>query len=341
MSKKILLFFITFLYISSLVFSQQSMDTINKTDKNGKKQGYWKKTDEKGNLKYEGNFVDNNPVGEFKYYYEDGKIKAISFFFEKGLRSFTHTYFDNGKLMSEGYYISTHKDSCWKYYNGYDVVIKEEFYRSNLKNGEWKTYYPDGSLTDKMTWKNGKREGPWEQNYSGGTLKTQFKNDKLEGNYQVFTISGKLRNQGKYKNNLKEGLWFWYNEDGLPVKKLVYKNDKLLSKELIVYENKKPLGLNFDSIAYVYASSGITYIKISNSKLIKSDQKFTEIIDLLGLDNFLRINKNFIANYASIKGIHLSEGGFYKVLFSLQPDFEVIAEEESSKALKTIFPDSK
>ena len=177
MFKKIVLFFISLVYLSTIAFSQQMADTLNKTDKAGKKQGYWKKKDPKGVLKYEGYFVNDYPTGEFKYYYEDGKTKAISKFFEKGLRSFTVTYYPNGKLMSEGYYISTHKDSTWKYYNGFDVVIKEEFYRANQKNGEWKTYYDDGSLTDKMTWKNGKREGIWEQNYSGGSLKTQFKND--------------------------------------------------------------------------------------------------------------------------------------------------------------------
>ncbi len=341
MSKKIILLILSSFCISCILFAQQQTDTLNKTDNYGKKQGYWKKKDEKGILKYEGRFVNNNPSGEFKYYYEDGKIKAISRFFEKGLRSFTTTYFTNGKLMSEGYYISTHKDSTWKYYNGYDVVIREEFYRSNLKNGEWKTYYDDGSLTDKINWKNGKREGPWEQNYSGGTLKTQFKNDKLEGNYQVFTPTGKLRNQGKYINNLREGLWFWYNEEGLPNKRYVYKSDKLINKSLVVYENKKTVEINFDSIAYVYTSGGTTYIKKTNAAIFKTNQKFNETIDLLGIDNFLLINKNFLSNYASIKGIIPYEGGFYKVQFSIQPDFDVITEEESSKALKTMFPDSK
>ncbi|MEI6697223.1 MAG: LytTR family transcriptional regulator DNA-binding domain-containing protein [Bacteroidota bacterium] len=341
MSKRIVLLIITSFCISSMLFAQQPADTLNKTDNSGKKQGYWKKTDGKGILKYEGHFVNNNPSGEFKYYYEDGKIKAISRFFEKGLRSFTTTYFPNGKLMSEGYYINTHKDSTWKYYNGYDVVIREEFYRSNLKNGEWKTYYDDGSLTDKMNWKNGKKEGPWEQNYSGGTLKTQFKNDKLEGNYQVFTPAGKLRNQGKYLNNLKEGLWFWYNEEGLPNKRFVYKNDKLINKALVVYENKKTVEINFDSIAYVYTSGGITYIKKTNAAIFKTNQKFNETMDLLGIDNFLQINKNFLANYTSLKGILPYEGGFYKVQFSIQPDFEVITEGESTKALKIMFPDSK
>ncbi|MFZ4398646.1 MAG: LytTR family transcriptional regulator DNA-binding domain-containing protein [Bacteroidales bacterium] len=341
MSKKIILILISTLLISSISFAQQITDTSNRTDKAGKKQGYWKKTDAKGILKYEGNFKDNYPTGEFKYYYEDGKIKAISKFFEKGIRSYSKTYYPNGKLMSEGFYISTHKDSTWKYYNEFDVLIKEESYKANLKNGEWKTFYDDASLFNKISWKNGKREGSWEQNYSSGSLKTQYKNDKLEGLYQEFTPDGKLKSQGKYKNNLKEGLWFWYNHNGSTIKKHTYKNDKLIGKELIVNENGKAIGINIDSIAYVYSSEGNTFVRKLNSELRKINQKFTETIEVLGLDNFLRINKNFLANYSALKGILPFNGGLYKVQLSIQPDFDVISEEESSKALKTIFPDNK
>ena len=136
-------------------------------------------------------------------------------------------------------------------------------------------------------------------------------------------------------------MWFWYNDEGLPNKKYVYKSEKLISKELVFYENKKAIGINFDSISYVYTSAGITYIKKMDNTIFKPSNKFTEIIELLGVDNFLQINKNFLANYASIKGIQAFEGGFYKVQLSIQPEFDVIAEEESSKALKIMFPDLK
>ncbi|MCX6231818.1 MAG: LytTR family transcriptional regulator DNA-binding domain-containing protein [Bacteroidetes bacterium] len=340
MNKKTFLFLISFILICCHVYSQQA-DTLNKSDKDGKKQGYWKKVDEKGHLKYEGYFINNNPTGLFKYYNEEGNLTAISNFFEKGLRSFTKTYYPNGNIMSEGYYVSTHKDSTWKYFNINGIVIREEFYRANLKNGEWKTYYEDGSLMDKTNWKNGKKDGPWEQTYSGGSLKTQFNNNKLEGNYQVFNPDGRIRYIGKYVNNLKEGIWFWYSSYGIPNKKLTYRNDKLISKELIFYENKKPFGISFDSIAYVYMSSGNSQIKRTNNTIYQTTTKFAEIVELLGIDNFILINKNFMANYASIKGISPFTGGFYKVYFHLQPDFEVIAEEESSKGLKLMFPDIK
>ncbi len=53
-------------------------DTIfNQTDEHGQKQGYWKKYYENGKLRYRGSFLDDNPRGEFRYYYNDGALKSV------------------------------------------------------------------------------------------------------------------------------------------------------------------------------------------------------------------------------------------------------------------------
>lgn len=326
----------------NVLYSQSINDTLNRIDKNtGKKIGYWIKKFPDGKIKYQGRFENDKPEGEFRYYYEDGKIKAISNFYNKGARSFTKTFYPNGKLMSIGYYLNEKKDSLWKYYNEYDVVIKEEFYKNTLKHGEWKTYYPDGSLTDKMTFKNGIREGAWEQNYVGGSLKTQFKNDKLEGAYTVYFPNGKLKYQGKYKNNKKDGIWFWYDSNSLPIKRFTYKDDILKSKEFVYYDNKKPVNIKFDSIAYIYVKSAIVYLKRMDGKQHQLTEKFSLITDVLGEDNFLLINKNFFANMLTIKSITPFEEKFFKVEISPKPEFDIISEEESSKALKAMFNDFK
>lgn len=339
--KNILILFIA-LFHFSIVFAQNANDTINRIDKNtGKKYGYWIKKYPDGKIKYQGRFENDKPDGEFKYYYEDGKIKAISVFKNKGARSFTKTFYPNGKLMSVGYYLNEKKDSLWKYYNEYDVVLREEFYKNTLKHGEWKTFYPDGTLTDKMTYKNGFREGVWEQYYVGGTLKTQFKNDKLEGAYTVYFPTGKLKYQGKYKNNKKDGIWFWFDSNALPIKRFTYKDDVLKTKEFVYYENKKPINIKFDSIAYIFVKSSVVYLKKMDGKQVQLTEKFVFITDVLGEDNFLLINKNFYANMLTIKSITPFEEKFFKVNILPKPEFEVISEEESSKALSAMFNDFK
>jgi antitoxin component YwqK of YwqJK toxin-antitoxin module len=341
MIKKIISLSYILLFVSGIVFSQLPTDTINKTDKTGKKTGFWIKKYENGKIRYQGRFENDKPIGEFTYFYEDGNLKAISIFKDKGIRSFTKTYSPDGKIMSEGYYLNEKKDSAWKYFNDYNIVIKEEFYRNYQKHGEWKTYFAEGSLTDKITYKNGKRDGVWEQNYIGGSLKTQFVNDKLEGLYRVYTFEGKLRNQGKYKNNKKEGNWIWYDKNGIPTKKYIYKDNRLLRKELMVYENKKLIEINFDSIAYIYQTGAIIYLKKFDNTLFKLNEKLTFYIDLLDVDNFIPINKNFFANMKSIKSIKSYDEKYLKVKLTPTTDFEVISEEESTKAINNLFNANK
>ncbi len=62
---------IIFMLFSLFVFSQEG----NRTDGKGK-QGEWKKYHKNGMLHKVGSFKNDKPIGEFKYYYDTGKIQA-------------------------------------------------------------------------------------------------------------------------------------------------------------------------------------------------------------------------------------------------------------------------
>jgi antitoxin component YwqK of YwqJK toxin-antitoxin module len=68
------------------------------TDASGKKQGYWKKIDDKTKkLVYEGLFKDDKPQGKFKYYYPFDSIKAIMDFRQDGKYAYSTMFHPNGK----------------------------------------------------------------------------------------------------------------------------------------------------------------------------------------------------------------------------------------------------
>ncbi len=321
--------------------AQQSKDTLNKTDKKGMKQGYWKKKDDKGILKYEGRFVNDHPTDTFKYYYADGAIKAISFYSWNGVKSHTITYRPNGVKMSEGNYIDQKKDSIWYYFNEMGKMVKDEFYLGTYPESEWHTYNSDGTLVEKTTWKNGLKDGPWEQNYSSafssGTAKGMYKKGKLEGVFQILKIDGKLRTSGTYKNDLKDGIWINYKDNGLPAKKMYYKNDRVYKQEAIVIVGSKQLIINFDSIAYVYNISGKTYLRKINNITLELKESFREISDIIGTEFFMKINKGFYASFTSIKGVTPFAEKFLTVQLNPPFDTDVISDEESTEALNTLF----
>ncbi len=220
-----------FLLVFQSVNAQQTQR--NQTDEQGRKQGYWKKFDQMGYVSYEGNFVDGIPIGEFKYYYPNGKIKAVSMMSENGKLSRTKMYHCNGRLMAEGKFFEQKKDSIWNYYSEYDgILLSTEIYKDRLKSGVWKNFYPDGKTAEIFTYENDQRNGSWMQYYTDGTIKLEgnFVNDKKEGAFKMFHPNGQLQVSGQYKNDLKDGLWTEFDENGEKIKEGQYRLGRLISE---------------------------------------------------------------------------------------------------------------
>ena len=218
------------LVIATVTVAQTGNDTVNRIDKNGLKHGYWRKVNEKGMLKYTGQFDHGIPVGEFTYFYPDGITKARSEFSNNGRSTHTITYHHSGKVMSDGYYLDKKKDSLWSYYDNSGAILKVEFYRNNMKEGVWKTYYDNGQVAEEMTYKSDKKNGPWKTYYPDGTLKLEAThlNGERNGTAKYYYPSGKLELSGHYDSSMRIGEWFYYDEDGKLIKKEIYEKGKLV-----------------------------------------------------------------------------------------------------------------
>ncbi len=208
----------TILILTSFLFTglAYAQDAPNKTDASGKKQGHWTKYDDQHKKIYDGNFVDDNPVGTFTYYYNTGIPWAVTVFSQKGKVARTKTYDAGGKITGEGKYIGQKKDSTWKFYNDEGKILSEEIYVNGVKNGNCKVYYHTGDVAEEKMWKNGVPNGPWKKYFQGGQLKYlgQTINDKVEGKVTFYYPSGQIEAQGIYKADLKDGEWKYYEEDG-------------------------------------------------------------------------------------------------------------------------------
>ncbi len=119
----------------------QKNDTINTVDENGLKQGFWLKTDNYGRKVYEGNFADDLPVGTFRYYYDNGRLKAVSEIGSGGQNSFTTLYHPNGRKMSEGNYVNRQRDSVWLIYDTHGQLLTSETYSSGVLQGKKATVF--------------------------------------------------------------------------------------------------------------------------------------------------------------------------------------------------------
>src|SRR5437868_5424204 len=137
MKLKFSIIFILSFYLSPA----NAQDAPNITDASGKKQGHWIKLDSNKKKIYEGNFVDNIPVGKFVYTYDNGNTQAITIFSDNGKVARTKMFDYAGKITGEGKYIDKQKDSVWRFYNEDGKLIADEIYVKGKKNGVCKVYF--------------------------------------------------------------------------------------------------------------------------------------------------------------------------------------------------------
>ncbi len=212
----------------------RAQDTINRTDASGLRQGFWQKKDSAGNTVYTGRFVDGYPTGEFRYFYPDGKLKALSRFSEKGKKSSTVSFYKNGLKMASGIYLNEKKDSIWQFFNEYDGgLVSEESYKNGLKEGMSKIFNPSGTLSEHFYYKNGQKSGLWEQFYLDSHLKLRgaYLNGEKHGTLNIYYNSGQVMISGHYLAGHQDGIWIYYNEKGELTKKEIYNNGVLLKSE--------------------------------------------------------------------------------------------------------------
>jgi antitoxin component YwqK of YwqJK toxin-antitoxin module len=204
------------------------------TDPKSKKQGYVKKTDDKGKLVYEGEFKDDKPVGKFKYYYPNDSVRAIMNFRNEGKVAYAKLFHMNGKRMGEGKYVNKEtKDSVWIYYDEAGALISKEKYKMGKKDGPWFVYLPDGKISEERYYKDDMQDGPFKVYFDGKNLKSQgtYVKDKLEGRVSYYYPNGVEVAAGYFKNGLKNGVWIYKTESGKVREKELYKNGRLASQK--------------------------------------------------------------------------------------------------------------
>ncbi|MCK4344678.1 MAG: toxin-antitoxin system YwqK family antitoxin [Bacteroidales bacterium] len=217
------------LLLTVQIFAQVPLsdkDTLlNQVDKNGLKQGYWKKYYDNGNIKYEGYFKNDKPTGELKRYFENNVIQSILVFKENGKIAETKIFYQNGKLAAEGTYVDKIKDGVWKYYSYYgEFLSMEEVYSMGVKNGKSIKFYSDGQISESLNWTKGNKDGEWIQYFTNGKRKLYgtYKDGKLHGTFVIYYDTGIPNVAGNYLEDLRDGDWIIYDEKGKIELKIEY-----------------------------------------------------------------------------------------------------------------------
>ncbi len=199
--------------VSSVLLHAQA---VNQTDAKGQKQGVWKKTYENSNqLRYQGQFKDNQPVGTFTYFAKNGKMMTTIDHLSTTV-SYAKNYYETGKLTSQGKYINQKKDSVWTFYDEEGNLLSTETYQNDLKNGVAKVYHKNGTVSLEQNFANGIHHGQSIIYFDNGVKRAEdsYENGKLHGESKTYGLKGNVVEVGGYKLGNKEGIWTSYNDDG-------------------------------------------------------------------------------------------------------------------------------
>ncbi len=229
--KKLIFLFLTLLIPVSFLCAQE---TINQTAANGHKQGKWMGQYPNGTTRYEGFFSDDKPVGEWKRFHENGKIKAQLFHYPVTGKVSAELFDISGIRYAKGNYEGTLKDSTWNYYNNLRLVGQESF-SGGKKNGRSITCFENGAPATESTWTDGMLNGVSRSFYPSGKKKseTMYRQGKREGLNLIYYESGQTEIKGQYHNDNPDGNWKFYDNKEIVKFELNYKAGVLLNPEVV------------------------------------------------------------------------------------------------------------
>ncbi len=201
-----------------------------------KRGGEWIFYYEDGGVKSNGQYVGEQREGDWKFYYEGGILKAeTNFHMGEGIYSEYYIsgqlkmnglnragksdsvwvyYFETGEEMAEGYYDEGLKTGTWKYYFKSGEISAQGGYEEGQTIGNWIYYHENGAKSAEGLQTNSRKDGYWKMFYETGEMKGVGEFDEGTGEYNEYYISGKLKVNGHFQDDLNDGHWTYFDEEG-------------------------------------------------------------------------------------------------------------------------------
>jgi len=196
------------------------------TDEKGYKQGKWKEFYPSGQLKAEGEYLNDRKSGPWRFFHLNGKDEQIGQYTKDGKPTGDWKWFyENGNILREESFIKGNPEGLMIEYSDSGKIITKGNYTDGLREGEWLEI--DGDEKSVGVYRNGQKEGKWVVTYEENNRTASEGNyiDGLEnGKFTSFHINGKVKEQGQYIMGNKDGNWKRYDTEGILITTFSYEN---------------------------------------------------------------------------------------------------------------------
>jgi uncharacterized protein len=198
-------------------------------DEAGNRNGKWKDLYPDKKTEAEGSYTDNRRTGIWKFYNPSAKLEQTGAYNNGRPDGLWKWYYENGAILREEEYFQGQRDGAFTEYSVTGDIIGQGQYSDGEKNGEWK--FKSGDLTEEGKYIIGLKDGQWKSFYPDG--KMRFKGNFVQGNpdgQQLWYYEdGKPKEEQYYRMGLKQKTWKKFDEEGVPVMTITYKDDVEIS----------------------------------------------------------------------------------------------------------------
>lgn len=197
-------------------------------DEEGLKQGPWKEFYTSGELRGIGAYKNGARIGKWSFYYASGQKEQIGKYKEGGRpHGSWFWYYANGEIKREETYLNGKEEGDHIEYSPSGEVIKKGYYSFGLEEGEFEIN--TGDYIEKGEYSEGMMQGLWIGTYKSTgkvAFEGEFIDDEPQGKHIWYYANGKKRLEGKYQLGIKIGDWKRYDENGLVVLTIRYKDGR-------------------------------------------------------------------------------------------------------------------
>jgi antitoxin component YwqK of YwqJK toxin-antitoxin module len=194
-------------------------------DEAGRFNGKWKDFYPDGKVLAEGSYTDSRRTGLWKFYTLTGKTEQTGFYNNGRPDGLWKWYYENGAILREEEYFQGQRDGAYTEFSPTGDIIGQGQYSDGERNDEWK--FKSGDNTEEGKYIIGLKDGQWKSYYSDGTLR--FKGNYIQGNpdgqHLYYYESGKIKEDQFYKNGIRQKTWKKYDEEGMPLLTITYRDD--------------------------------------------------------------------------------------------------------------------
>jgi antitoxin component YwqK of YwqJK toxin-antitoxin module/CHAT domain-containing protein len=229
----------------------------NKLDENGKRTGHWTilldSTFEKEVRTFDSarfyrlvRFEAGKPVGKVRDFYRTGQKQ-----WEGTMISLTPpvfegdaiNYHENGKEKYRATYVNGKMNGLFQENSINGKLLSQGMMKQDTAFGKWDYFNGEG-----FRWLEMERDGKGNDRFtefhqSNSKIKRTGLNvnDIAQGQWITYYENGNLLTKCDYKNGLKDGKWEWYNSQGVLEESGFYKNDKKIGDWMVLYDGAKSL----------------------------------------------------------------------------------------------------